>query len=128
MIARGEAQSGALEAALATIDRALEQIERPGWEERCHLAEVLRIKGWILSLRGDVDGAQDCYLKSLAWACEQQAKSWELRTSTSLARLWRAQGRREEAYELLNRVYAWFTEGFDTKDLKEASGLLEQLR
>jgi predicted ATPase len=61
------------------------------------------------------------------WARRQQAKSWELRTSTSLARLWQSQGRRQEAYELLAPVYGWFTEGFDTKDLLEAKSLLAEL-
>jgi len=64
---------------------------------------------------------------SLDWAGEQQAKSWELRTSTSLARLWQQQGKRKEAHDLLAPVYSWFTEGFDTKDLKEAKALLEEL-
>jgi len=64
---------------------------------------------------------------SLDWAGEQQAKSWELRTSTSLARLWQQQGKRKEAHDLLAPVYSWFTEGFDTKDLKDAKALLEEL-
>jgi predicted ATPase len=58
----------------------------------------------------------------------QSAKSWELRAATSLARLWRDQGRRAEARDLLAPVYGWFTEGFDTADLKEAKGLLDELR
>ena len=91
------------------------QIERPGWEERFHYAEILRLKGWMLSLKGDLEGAEQNYLASLDWARQQQAKSWELRTSTSLARLWQSQGKRKEAHELLAPVYNWFTEGFDTK-------------
>ena len=59
--------------------------------------------------------------------CKQQAKSWELRAATSLARLWREQGRRAEARELLAPVYGWFTEGFDTADLKDAKALLDEL-
>jgi predicted ATPase len=59
---------------------------------------------------------------------EQQAKSFELRTATSLARLWQSQGKRKAAYDLLAPVYGWFTEGFDTADLKEAKALLEELR
>jgi len=58
---------------------------------------------------------------------EQQAKSWELRTATSLARLWQAQRKRKEAYDLLAPVYSWFTEGFDTKDLIEAKALIAEL-
>jgi predicted ATPase len=89
---------------------------------------VLRLKGWMLSLKGDLAGAEQSYLASLDWARQQQAKSWELRTSTSLARLWQSQGKRNEANDLLAPVYDWFTEGFDTKDLKEAKVLLDELR
>ena len=71
----------------------------------------------MLSLKGDLEGAERNFLASLDWARRQQAKMWELRTSTSLARLWQSQGKRQEAYELLASVYGWFTEGFDTKDL-----------
>ncbi len=60
-------------------------------------------------------------------ARHQQAKSWELRAATSLARLWQSQGKRQDAYELLAPVYNWFTEGFDTADLKEAKALLNEL-
>ena len=91
-------------------------------------AEILRLKGWMLSLKGNVEGAERNYLASLDWAREQQAKSWELRTSSSLARLWQSQGKRKEAYDLLAPIYDWFTEGFDTKDLKEAKALLEELQ
>ena len=62
-----------------------------------------------------------------AVAREQRAKSWELRAAMSMARLWRDQGKRDEARELLAPVYGWFTEGFDTRDLKEAKGLLDEL-
>ena len=81
----------------------------------------------MLSLKGDLEAAEQNFLASLTWARRQQAKSWELRTSTSLARLWQNQGRRQEAYELLAPVYDWFTEGFDTKDLQEAKALLDEL-
>ena len=57
----------------------------------------------------------------------QQAKSWELRAATSMARLWQSQGKRQDAHDLLTPVYGWFTEGFDTADLQEAKGLLEEL-
>jgi predicted ATPase len=88
---------------------------------------VLRLKGWMCALKGDDAGAEQSYLDSLDVAREQQAKSWELRTSTSLARLWQTQGKRNEALDLLKRVYDWFGEGFDTKDLIEAKALLEEL-
>ena len=63
---------------------------------------------------------------ALAVARQQQTKSWELRAAMSMARLWRDQGKRDEARELLAPVYGWFTEGFDTRDLKEAKELLDQ--
>jgi predicted ATPase len=77
--------------------------------------------------KGDPEGAEQSYLASLAWARRQQAKSWELRTATSYARLMRDQGRVGEAYDLLAPVYAWFTEGFATEDLKDAKALLDEL-
>jgi predicted ATPase len=81
----------------------------------------------MLTLKDDLAGAEQNYLASLDWAREQQAKSWELRTSTSLARLWQKQRKRKEAHHLLVPIYDWFTEGFDTKDLKEAKALLDEL-
>ena len=82
----------------------------------------------MLSLKGDLKGAEKNYLASLDWARQQQAKSWELRTATSLARLWQSQGKRKKAHDLLAPIYNWFTEGFDTKDFKEAKALLDELR
>ena len=90
-------------------------------------SEILRLKGWMLSLKGDFEGAERNYLASLDWARRQQAKMWELRTSTSLARLWHSQSRRQDAYELLAPVYGWFTEGFDIRDLQDAKSLLAEL-
>jgi len=71
--------------------------------------------------------AERDFVHSLRIATEQRARGWELRTSTSLARLWQSQGKQKEAHELLAPVYDWFTEGFDTKDLMEAKALLEEL-
>jgi len=71
--------------------------------------------------------AEDSYCRALAVARQQQAKYWELRAALSLARLWRDQGKVQQARELLAPVYEWFTEGFDTLDLKEAKALLEEL-
>jgi adenylate cyclase len=127
MLAEGLAELGNLAGALDLIDQVMAQIERPGWEERHYYAEALRIKGWQLSLNGDMEGAERGYIASLDWARQQQAKSWELRTATSYARLMRDQGRGGEAYALLAPVYRWFTEGFGTKDLKSAKALLEEL-
>ena len=82
----------------------------------------------MLTLKKDFESAEENYLASLDVAREQEAKSWELRTSTSYARLMmQSQSREQEALELLKPVYDWFTEGFDTKDLKDAKALLEEL-
>ena len=126
-LAEGMALIGDLDNALHLIDEQIAQIERPGWEERLAYAEILRLKGWMLSLKGDLEGAERNFLASLDWARRQQAKMWELRTSTSLARLWQSQGKRQDAYELLAPVYDWFTEGFDTKDLRDAKTLLDKI-
>ena len=91
------------------------------------MAEVLRLKGWMPQQQGKLAAAEENYIASVDVAREQQAKSWELRTSTSLARLWQNQGKCKEAYGLLAPVYDWFTEGFDTKDLIKAKALLETL-
>jgi class 3 adenylate cyclase/DNA-binding winged helix-turn-helix (wHTH) protein/tetratricopeptide (TPR) repeat protein len=126
-LAEGMALIGDLDNAVHLIDEQVLEIERPGWGERLYYAEILRLKGWMLSLKGDLDGAERYFLSSLDWARRQQAKMWELRTSTSLARLWQSQGKRQEAYELLGPVYGWFTEGFDTNDLLEAKALLDEI-
>jgi predicted ATPase len=76
---------------------------------------------------GDTAKAQAYFDHALAVARQQQAKSWELRAAMSMARLWRDQGKRDKARELLAPVYGWFTEGFDTIDLKEAKALLDEL-
>ena len=112
---------------LGLVEEALEQIHRVGWEERLSLPETLRIKAWLLQSRGDIEQAELCFHDAISVARKQQAKSWELRSSTSLARLWQSQGKRKEAHDLLAPVYNWFTEGFDTKDLIEAKALLEEL-
>jgi tetratricopeptide (TPR) repeat protein len=126
-LAEALALTGDVDNALRLIDEAIAQIERPGWEERFFYAEILRLKGWMLSLKGDLDGAERNFLASLDWARRQQAKMWELRTSASLARMWQSQGKRQDAYELLAPVYGWFTEGFDSKDLLDAKSLLAEL-
>ena len=88
-----------------------------------------RIAGEIALMTPELDAAQaqTHFERALAVAREQQAKSWELRAAMSMARLRRDQGKREEARELLAPVYGWFTEGFDTLDLKEAKALLDEL-
>ena len=92
-------------------------------------AEVYRTAGEIalLSANRDAAKAEAYFERALSVARQQQAKSWELRTAISLARLWRDQGNVQQARELLAPVYGWFTEGFDTRDLKDAKALLEGL-
>jgi len=127
-LAEAMAHLGDLDGAIGLIDDiVVTQIARPRWEERSHYAEILRLEGWMLELKGDFTGAERSYIASLDWARQQQAKSWELRTSTSLARLWQSQGKRKLAHDLLAPVYKWFTEGFDTKDLKDAKALVAEL-
>jgi ATP/maltotriose-dependent transcriptional regulator MalT len=126
-LAEGMARTGDLAGALHLIDEVIAQIERPGWEERHYYAEALRLKGRLLLQQDDPAGAERAYIASLDWARTQRAKSWELRTATGYARLMRDQGRTREAHDLLAPVYGWFTEGFATKDLKDAKVLLSEL-
>jgi len=104
----------------------LQIVEKTG--ERWFAAELNRLKGRLLLRRGRTEAVEELYRKALSIAEEQEAKLWELRAAVSLARLWADEGRRAEARDLLARVYSWFTEGFDIADLKEAKGLLDELR
>jgi len=90
-------------------------------------AELNRHKGQLLLRQGHSEAAEELYRKALSIAKDQEAKLWELRASVSLARLRRDQRRHAEAHALLASVYGWFTEGFDTPDLKEAKALLDEL-
>ena len=107
------------------MDEALQTVERSG--ERWFAAELNRHKGQLLLRQGDTEAAEELYRKALSIAAEQEAKLWELRAAVSVARLWGEQGRRPEARDLLAPIYGWFTEGFDTADLKDAKTLLDQL-
>jgi len=127
VLAEALALQGSSDAALEKIAQCLEQIERPGWQERSHLAEVLRVKGWIMMEQGRNEEAEAVLRTSIDWARQQEAKSWELRSSTTLAQLLVARGQRDAARELLTPIYDWFTEGFDTHDLTAARTLLESL-
>ena len=126
-LAEAVAREGDLDAALGLIDECLEQIARPAWQERLWLAEVLRLKGWILMRQGRNAEAEAQLRESIECARQQRARSWELRSSTMLAAFMARDGRRAEARELLAPVYAWFTEGFETADLMEARALLAEL-
>jgi predicted ATPase len=127
LLAESLAATGAVGQALEVLNASLEQIARPGWEERVHLAEVLRVKGLVLEQLGRPQEAERELHSAIEVARAQQAKSWELRAALSLARLWSKQGKHGEARRLLAPVHAWFTEGFDTSDLKEAKTLLDTL-
>jgi predicted ATPase len=127
LLAEGLAACGDIPAALRVIEQQIEQIERPGWGERCHYAEIRRVEGWLHAQRGDTEAAEASYRLSLDWARGQHARSWELRSATSLARLLQQQGRKSEARDLLMPVYAWFTEGFQTRDLVQARELIGAL-
>ena len=96
-------------------------------EERVFEAELHRVRGALFNAVGDQTAAEQSYHQALAVAARQNAKVFELGAATSLARLWRDQGKRTEAHDLLAPVYNWFTEGFDTPVLKEAKALFDQL-
>ena len=126
-LAAGHAELGQLDEAWRCIGEAMSTIETT--KERWFEAEVSRIAGEIAlkSPEPDAAKAEAYFERALAVARQQQAKSWELRAAMSMARLWRDQGKRDEARDLLAPVYGWFTEGFDTLDLKEAKALLDEL-
>jgi predicted ATPase len=126
-LAEAHGRAGQAEEGLALIAEAQEFVAKTG--ERVWEAAVHRIKGELLLARSPSDPAQAeaCFREALDVARQQSAKSLELRAATSLARLWQRQGKRDEARDLLQPVYDWFTEGFDTKDLKDAKALLEGL-
>ncbi len=97
-------------------------------DERWGEAEIHRVRGEVAWRRGDIAAAQGYLMKALALARRQEARHWELRAATSLARLWHDEGRCGEARDLLTPVYGWFTEAVGTSDLKEAKALLDKLR
>jgi predicted ATPase len=126
-LARAYAELGQLNNACRCIDEAITAVEKA--KERWHEADIYRMAGEIvlMSPGSDAAKAEVYFERALTLARKQQAKSWELRTAMSMARLWRDQGKRDEACNLLAPVYNWFTEGFDTRDLKEAKALLDTL-
>jgi class 3 adenylate cyclase/predicted ATPase len=112
---------------LASVAEALALAEDT--EQHCWKAELTRIKGELLlaTASNNPGEAESCFSQALDIARRQQAKSWELRAAVSLGRLWQRQGKIEEAHNLVAPIYNWFTEGFDTADLKEAKVLLDEL-
>jgi predicted ATPase len=125
LLARACEIAGQIEEAVTQLDDALQSADRTGacW----FAAELNGRKGRLLLRQGHTEAAEKLYGKALTIAKEQEAKLWELRAAVSLARLLRDQGRRNEARDLLAPVYGWFTEGFDTRDLKAANALLKEL-
>jgi predicted ATPase len=127
LLAEAYGMQGEPEAGLTVLTEALTRAETIG--ERWYESELYRLKGELL-LQQSADNhteAETCFHHALEIARTQQAKCFELRTATSLARLWKSQGKRQEAHDLLAPVYNWFTEGFDTADLKDAKALLDEL-
>jgi predicted ATPase/class 3 adenylate cyclase len=129
-LAEGYAALGQMTEALIIIDEALKFVHQG--DERWWEAEMYRIKGELLIKDAgrtphvkQEEASEACFLKAIEVARRQEAKSLELRATVSLARLWRAHGKSEEARQMLAEIYGWFTEGFDTVDLQEAKALLE---
>ena len=119
--------TGRLDDALNALTEALAAVGKN--EIRFYEAETHRLKGELLLQQGDSNAAeaQNCFQCAIEIARKQSAKSWELRATTSLARLLAGSGRRDEARAMLADIYGWFTEGFDTADLQEARVLLKGL-
>jgi predicted ATPase len=109
------------------LDEALTAVDKTG--EHAWEAELHRLKGELLLLRSAKNRheAEPCFNRAIEVARGQSAKSLELRAVTSLSRLWRDQGKHKKARDVLHPVYEWFTEGFDTADLKDAKALLDEL-
>jgi tetratricopeptide (TPR) repeat protein len=124
-LAKGQAETGRIKQAMKTLEQGHDFIEET--DERYYEAELNRLKGELLLMQGDDSGGEASLRKAIEVARRQKAKSWELRATTDLARLWQAQGKTEAAREQLSPVYEWFTEGFDTPDLIAARSLLEWL-
>jgi class 3 adenylate cyclase/predicted ATPase len=127
LLAEGCANMGQIDEGLSALAEALAAMHKHG-EWYC-AAELYRLKGELLLARsaGHHAEVQACFDQALEVARRQQAKSLELRVALSLARLWRSQGKRKQARQLLADIYSWFTEGFDAADLREAKALLEEL-
>jgi predicted ATPase len=127
LLAQAYGIMGQADAGLKVLTEALTLADTT--EERWYEAELHRLKGELLLQQNAVNQteAETCFQQAIRIAQSQQAKSWELRATTSLARLWQQQGKRQEAYDLLAPVYHWFTEGFNTADLQGARALLEEL-
>jgi predicted ATPase len=122
-LAAAQERAGAIADALETVERALQA----NTDELVYRPETVRLRGELRLKQEDLHRAEADFRDSIALAKKMSAKAWELRASMSLARLLAQQGRRGEARTMLAEIYNWFTEGFDTADLKDAKALLDQL-
>jgi predicted ATPase len=145
LLAEACGKAGQPEEGLILLTEVLAVVEKN--EEHRHEAELYRLKGELTLQKSSVissqlsvpspqrpnpnphaeEEAEECFHKAIEIARRQQAKSLELRATTSLARLWQQQGKQHKAHKMLSEIYNWFTEGFDTKDLQEAKALLQEL-
>jgi len=120
-------KQGAIDEGLGVVTDALGMADETG--SRLWNPEFYRLKGELLLARDPAAGpdAETAFRQAIDVARGQSAKSWELRAALSLSRLWQRQGNRDEARRLLQEIYGWFTEGFDTADLRQARALLDEL-
>jgi predicted ATPase len=120
-------EAGQPEEGLTALTETFDLVSKT--QEHLYEAELYRLKGELLLMQDELSAvqAESCFQHAIEVARQQSAKSWELRATTSLARLLAHQGRRDEARSKLAEIYGWFTEGFDTADLKDAKGLLDEL-
>ena len=125
MLAESYGAAGDPDAGMLQLDEAKRHMDAT--RERWCEADVHRVRGRLLVAGGDLTAAEASFQQAIAIARRQNAKLWELRTATSLACLWRDQGKRTEAHDLLAPIYGWFTEGFETPVLQDAKALLDQL-
>ena len=129
VVAQGRAAAGRADEALGLLDEAFDHANRTG--EHFNDAELSRLRGELLlrsETKSEPSESERCFLEAIEIAERQQAKSWELRATMSLARLWREQGRAAEARERLEKVYSWFSQGLETEDLRTAKTLLWELK
>jgi DNA-binding SARP family transcriptional activator len=133
LLAEAYHKAGMVSEGLAVVDKALAQVQATGC--RMDEPEMHRLKGELLLMHGQTEPeaesclqrAESSFQRAIEVAQRQQAKSWELRATTSLCHLWQKQGKAKEARQVLDQIYGWFTEGFDTADLRDAKSLLEEL-
>ncbi len=127
LLAQAYSQHGEVEPRLSSVDEALSTMAKTG--EEFWLAELYRIKGQLLleSNNANTLEAESCFHEGIKVARSQNARGWELRNATNLTKLWAGQNKTDEARQLLAPIYDWFSEGFETIDLKSAKSILDDL-